>query len=104
MPISLVENKVGEGYAVLMTNLEYPYGAAVPMYTNLVREILVASHRTADIKVYGNDSLRFSVYDGGKVYLLNTDFDHKIDVTIDYGTHKKELTLEPCEFKAVEND
>ncbi len=104
MPISLVENKVGEGYAVLMTNLEYPYGASVPMYTNLVREILVASHRTADIKVYGNDSLRFSVYEGGKVYLLNTDFDHKIDVTIDYGTHKKEITLEPCEFKPVEND
>ena len=104
MPISLVENKVGEGYAVLMTSLEYPYGASVPMYTNLVREILVASHRTADIKVYGNDSLRFSVYEGGKVYLLNTDFDHKIDVTIDYGTHKKEITLEPCEFKPVEND
>jgi hypothetical protein len=39
-----------------------------------------------------------------KVYLLNTDFDHKIDVTIDYGTHKKELVIEPCEFKAVEND
>ncbi len=104
MPISLVENKVGEGYAVLMTNLEYPYGAAVPMYTNLVREILAASHRTADIKVYGNDSIRFSVYEGGKVYLFNTDFDHKAEVVIDYGTHKKNIKLEPCEFMPVEND
>ena len=102
MPISLVENQYGEGYAVLMTNLEYPYGAAVPMYTNLVREILVASHRSADIKVYGGDSLRFSVYEGGKVYLLNTDFDNQITATIDYGTHKVKFTLEPCEFKAVE--
>ena len=104
MPISLVENKVGEGYALLMTNLEYPFGAAVPMYTTLVREILAASHRSADIKVYGNDSIRFSVYEGGKVYLLNTDFDNPAKVTIDYGTKKKEFILEPCEFKPVEND
>lgn len=102
MPISLVENQCGKGYAILMTNLEYPYGAAVPMYQNLVREILVASHRSADIKVYGGDSLRFSVYDGDKVYLLNTDFDNQITATIDYGTRKVKFTLEPCEFKAVE--
>ena len=104
MPISLVENKCGDGYAILMTNLEYPYGAAVPMYQNLVREILVASHRTADIKVYGSDSVKFSVYEGGKVYLLNTDFDNDATVTIDYGTHKTKFTLKPCEFKPVEKD
>lgn len=102
MPISLVENQCGKGYAILMTNLEYPYGPAVPMYQNLVREILIASHRSADIKVYGGDSLRFSVYDGDKVYLLNTDFDNQITATIDYSTHKVKVTLEPCEFKAVE--
>ncbi len=102
MPPSLVENKCGEGYAILMTNIEYPYGAAVPMYQALVREIFTASHRCADVKVYGNDSLRFSVYEGDKVYLLNTDFDNDIVVTIDYGTHKVKHTLAPCEFKAVE--
>lgn len=102
MPISLVENQCGKGYAILMTNLEYPYGAAVPMYQNLVREILNASHRSADVKVYGGDSLRFSVYEGDKVYLLNTDFDNPVAATIDYGTHKVRFTLEPCEFKAVE--
>lgn len=104
MPISLVENKCGEGYAVLMTNLEYPYGAASTVYQNLVREILTASHRTADIKVYGGDALRFSVYEGDKVYLLNTDFDSPIFATIDYGTHKATFTLEPGEFKAVEKE
>ncbi|MBQ2743162.1 MAG: hypothetical protein IJF32_10210, partial [Oscillospiraceae bacterium] len=75
---------------------------AVPMYQALVREIFTASHRTAPIKVYGNDSLRFSVYEGDKVYLLNTDFDNRITATIDYGDSKKSFTLEPCEFKAVE--
>lgn len=102
MPISLVENKLGDGYAILMTNLEYPYGAAVPMYQNLVREIFTASHRTADVKVYGGDALRFSVYDGDKVYLLNTDFDNRTTATIDYGKDKIQVTLEPCEFKPVE--
>jgi len=76
----------------------------VPMYTNLVREILVASHRSADIKVYGSDSVRFSVYEGDKVYLLNTDFDNPATVTIDYGTEKVKLTLEPCEFKVIEKE
>ncbi len=104
MPVSLVENKCGDGYAILMTNIEYPYGAAVPMYQTLVREILTASHRCADVKVYGGDSLRFSVYEGDKVYLLNTDFDNDITATIDYGTHKVKFTLAPCEFKAVEKN
>ena len=101
LPISLVENKCGDGFAILMTNLEYPYGAAVPMYEMLVREIFNASHRTADIKVYGGDALRFSVYAEDKVYLLNTDFDNPICATIDYGDHEVHFTLEPCEFKAV---
>lgn len=102
MPISLVENQCGKGYAVLMTNLEYPSGAAVSMYQALVREILTASHRTAHIKVYGGDALRFSVYGGDKVYLLNTDFDNQTTATIDYGSHKVKFVLEPCELRAVE--
>jgi hypothetical protein len=62
LPISLVENKCGDGYAILMTSLEYPYGPVAPMFQALVREIFTASHRKAHIKVYGADSLRFSVY------------------------------------------
>ena len=99
---SLIENKYGDGYALLMTNLEYPSGAGFPMYQCLVREIMTASHRLADIKVYGSDQLRFTVYENGKVYLQNTSYDSKIFATIDYGTHKVEHVLEPCEMKAVE--
>ncbi len=104
LPVSLVENKCGKGYTVLMTALDYPSGAGFPLYQHIVREILTASHRTADIKVYGADSLRFTVYEGDKVYLLNTDFDCSIFAYIDYGTHTKEIMLKPCEFKAVEKD
>ena len=74
------------------------------MYQALVREIFNASHRNAHIKVYGADSLRFSVYEGDKVYLLNTDFDNSIFATIDYGTHEVEHILKPCEFKVVEKE
>ncbi len=101
-PASLIENKLGKGYAVLMTNLEYPSGAGFPMYQCLVREIMTASHRLADIKVYGSDQLRFTVYENDKVYLQNTSYDSKIFATIDYGTHKVQHILEPCEMKAVE--
>lgn len=104
LPISLVENKCGDGYAVLMPNLEYPSGAGFAMYQALVREIMTASHRKADIKVYGSDRLRFTVYENGKVYLQNTDYDNKIFATIDYGTHKVEIMLEPCEMKAVDKE
>lgn len=104
LPASLVENKCGDGYAILMTCLEYPSGAGFSMYQSIVREILTASHRNSDIKVYGGDSLRFAVYDRDKVYLLNTDFDNKIFATIDYGTEKREFVLEPCEFKAIERE
>ena len=63
---------------------------------------MTASHRLADIKVCGSDQLRFTVYENGKVYLQNTSYDSKIFATIDYGTHKVEHVLEPCEMKAVE--
>ncbi len=104
LPASLVENKCGEGYAMLMTTLEYPSGAGFQMYQTLVREIITASHRLADIKVYGADSLKFAVYEGDKVYLFNSDFDNKIFATIDYGTHKVEHVLNPGELKAVEKE
>lgn len=101
MPPCVVENKQGKGYAVLMTTLDYPSGAAYPVYRTLVREILTASHRLADIKIYGGDRLRFTVYEGNKVYLLNTDFDCPCPAVIDYGTHKKTFLLEPMELRPV---
>ena len=102
LPASMVENQFGEGYAVLMTTLDYPSDSCYAMYRAIVREILTASHRKAHIKVYGADSLRFSVYEGDKVYLFNSDFDNKIFATVDYGTEKREFILNPGELKPVE--
>ena len=102
LPIWLSENKLGDGYAVLMTSLDYPSGSGFGAYKCVVREMLTASHRMADIKVYGSDKIRFNVYEGDKVYLLNTDFDCKSHAVIDYGEEKREFILNPREILAVE--
>ncbi len=102
MPVWLTENKVGKGYAVLMTSLDYPSACGYTAYKTVVREMLTASHRQCPIKVYGGDKLRFTVYEGDKVYLLNTDFDCETQAIIDYGTEKRTFTLKPRELKPVE--
>ena len=102
LPVWLAENKLGEGYAVLMTSLDYPSGSGFSAYKCVVREMLTASHRAADIKVYGSDKIRFTVYEGDKVYLLNTDFDCKSHAVIDYGEEKREFILNPREILAVD--
>lgn len=102
-PVWLTENKYGDGYAILMTSLDYPGHCGFTAYKNVVREVLTASHRQADIYVYGGDRLRFTVYENNKVYLLNTDFDCPTYAVIDYrnGT-KKTFTLEPRQLLPVD--
>lgn len=102
LPIWLTEHQYGEGYAILMTTLDYPGASAYTAYRNIVRELITASHRQAEIKIYGGDKLRFSVYEGNKIYLLNTDFDCCVNAIIDCGTKKLSITLEPGEFKVIE--
>ena len=97
----LTENKCGDGYAILMTSLDYPGSAGFTAYKTVVRELMNLSHREADVKVYGADKLRFSVYKGDRIYLLNTDFDSKIFATVDNGKEKREFILEPGELKTV---
>ena len=102
MPAYVVENQCGKGYAMLMTSLDYPGGAGYPTYRTIVREILAASHRSADVQVYGGDKLRFAVYEGNKVYLLNTDFDCRTDAVIEYNGKKTQILLDPMELKTVQ--
>ena len=102
MPVWLAENKLGDGYAVLMTSLDYPSASGYSAYKAVVREMLTASHRNAHIKVCGGDKLRFTVYEGDKVYLLNTDFDCQTHAIIDYGNEKRSFMLQPRELKCVE--
>lgn len=102
-PVWLTENKYGDGYAILMTSLDYPGHCGFTVYKNVIREILTASHRQADIYVYGGDRLRFTVYNNNKVYLLNTDFDCPTAAVIDYRNGvKKTFLLQPRELLAVD--
>ncbi len=100
---ALIENKCGEGYAMLLTGLDYPSGQLYAVYRTVVRELMQASHREADIKVACSDKVRFSVYEGDKMYLLNTDFDCKSYAKITAGDKVTELLLEPCEFRVIES-
>lgn len=97
----MTEYKLGDGYAILMTSLDYPSVSGFSAYRTVVRELMNLSHREADVKVYGGDKLRFSVYKGKRIYLLNTDFDCKTFAVVDNGMEKREFVLEPGELKAV---
>ena len=70
---SVVENKIGLGQVITVTSTNYPGNLALyPLYRALVREVISASSRNCNIKVIGSDRVRYAVYDGGKMYILNT--------------------------------
>lgn len=99
---AVIENKLGEGYAILLTSLDYPgKGQTYDLYRTVVRELLTASHRAADVKVLASDRVRFSVYEGGDVYLLNTDFDVTAYAKVEKDGKILEVSLSPCEIKHV---
>ena len=98
--VAICENKLGEGYAVLLTSLDYPgKGQTYDIYRTVVRELISASHRNAKIKVFANDRVRFSVFGDNDVYLLNTDFDVPGFAQIEKNGEKTEVQLAPCEIK-----
>jgi len=100
----LVENNLGKGHALLMTTLRYPgCNAVYPMYRFLVRELMRTHGERASVRVLGPDSLRYTVYESGDLYLLNTDYDLPILVrilTADGGV--RDITLESLELKHIQ--
>ena len=99
----VIENAIGKGVATLVTANEYPGNDAVRLlYRALVREIFASSARECDIKVISSDRLRYSVYEGDKIYLLNTDYDLPIQVKIIKGDAEQVVTLEPLELKTLQ--
>ncbi|MBR5140648.1 MAG: hypothetical protein IKV16_06285, partial [Clostridia bacterium] len=100
--IAAVENKLGDGYAILLTSLDYPgKGQTYDIYRTVVRELLSASHRSAPVKVLANDKVRFSVYESGDMYLLNTDFDVPSHAIVLKDGKRVEVDLLPCEMKHI---
>lgn len=103
LPPAVIENKLGEGVATLVTAESYPGNPALyPLYRVMAREMVTASARVADVMVVSSDKLRFSVYGDGKIYLLNTDYDLPITVVIKRGGETVELTVAPLELKIIE--
>ena len=102
MPM-IIENKLGNGTAILVTAENYPgQPALMPMYRAIMREMISDSARKCDVKVISSDTLRYSVYEDGKMYLLNTDFDMPIFVKIIYNGKEETITLEPIELKTYQ--
>ena len=101
--IALCENKFGNGYAILLTSLDYPGSDAVyPLYKIVISTLLNYTHSECDIKVIANDKLKFSVYDNGIVYLLNTDYDCRICPILIKDGIKTDVMLEPGELKKMQ--
>ena len=102
-PPAVLENRVGKGFATLVTALNYPgHPAAMPLYRVMLRELVTASARTADIKVLSSDKLRYSVYEDGKMYLLNTDYDLPITAKIIAGEKEQTVSLDSLELKIIQ--
>ena len=99
---TVLENKVGSGVATLVTATSYPGDPALyPMYRAMAREWVSASAATGDIRVIGGDRLRWAAYEGGRLYLLNTDYDLPITVKILRKEKEETLTLEPLELRVI---
>ncbi len=100
---AVIENKLGDGVATLFTSTNYPGNQAVYFtYRAIVREILSASARECEIKLIGSDRVRYAVYDGNKVYMLNTDYDMPIKVKLINGKNEEIIELEPLELRSVQ--
>lgn len=99
---AVIENRVGDGVATLVTSTNYPgHPALYPLYRALTREIITASARNCELKVISSDRLRYAVYEGNKIYLLNTDYDLPITVKIIYNGKETMVTLDSLELKAI---
>lgn len=102
----VIENKLGDGAAILLTHEKYPgNGAVYPVYKNLVKMLLAHSHNNAELKVIGSDKVRFTLFfdEGGKkvLYLLNTAYDAQSVVKVLYDGKTEKYVLEPMELKIV---
>lgn len=98
----VIENRLGRGVATLAASVNYPgHPAFLPLYRALMREVITMSARECEIKVLGSDRLRWSVYEGGKIYLLNTDYDMPITVKVIRSGKEENISLAPLELKCI---
>ena len=99
----VIENKLGTGVATLVTHTCYPGNqSVVRLYWTVVREILSASARNCEIKVIATDRIRYAVYEGNKIYLLNTDYDLPASAKVICNGKEQTINLDAMELKAIQ--
>lgn len=100
---AVIENSLGKGTAILVAAENYPgHPALSPLYRAIMREMLTHSARNCEVKVLSSDTLRYSVYEDGKMYLLNTDLDMPIFVKILHNGKEETLSLQPTELRTYQ--
>ena len=103
---AVIENRFGEGNVIFMATSEYPGAPEVyPLYKMMIKEILSASHRTADLKVIGSDKLRFSMFEGDdlyKLYIFNSDFSTKHFAKVIFRGEEREVLLDSVGLEIIE--
>ena len=104
-PGEYVEKKVGKGRYFLFTAHEFPSASpdGKAAYEKLVRQLAreVKQTVTIDGDADALNSITYGVY-GKKVYFLNTDTRHPRTFTWTMSGKVHELTLKPCEIKAID--
>ncbi|MBR5140233.1 MAG: hypothetical protein IKV16_04175, partial [Clostridia bacterium] len=104
----ITENKLGSGNVIFMANSEYPGSPEIfPLYKIMVKAVLAASHKNANIKVIGCEKIRFAVYEDEKiykVYILNTDFNSKQFVKLIYNGEEREILIDSLGLEMVTLD
>lgn len=99
---AVIENHIGKGIATLIASTDYPGNQRIyPLYRAVVREMITSSARECDIKVLCSDRVKYAVYEGNRIYLLNTDYDMPQIAKIMYQGSEKTVSLESLELKAV---
>ena len=99
---AIIENKLGKGTVIFTLNACYPgRNSFYPLYSLLVRELMKSAVLSSKVKISGPDTLRYTVYDDGSVYLLNTDYDTEYSAEISYGNVKEKIHLAPMELKHI---
>ena len=99
---SVIEKKLGQGNVILTLNRCYPgRGSIYSLYRMMVRSLMHLGVLNAKVRVIGPDTLRYTVYEDGSVYMLNTDFDTDYTVTLIDGDRRERIHLDSLEMKHI---